>query len=227
MKRLLFKKNIPLLLQPIEDNNILINYYVIHMDTAIERKQNMINMEIKLNKKINIFRAIDGKDIKYINDYDVNCTFKTQNKNILGCYLSHYLLIKNLLDQQINENYTVIFEDDFNIIYDNLDGIIKNIINNSNFDIIFLGRINKNIITNNKVFNNIYIPSNELWGTHALLINNKSLQKIYDELKNLNTAIDIKYYELSKLNKLKVYFIYPYLVIQNNNFKSLIGYHLN
>jgi GR25 family glycosyltransferase involved in LPS biosynthesis len=197
------------------------------MEIAIERKNNIDNMEKKLNKKINIFNAIDGSNIKDINNYNINSTFLTLNKNILGCYLSHYLLINKLIEEQINENYTVIFEDDFYIIYDNLDGIIKNIINqmNDNFDLIFLGTINKNININNKILNNIYIPNNELWGTHALLINNKSLQKISNELKNLNTAIDIKYYELSKLNKLKIYFIYPYLVTQNIYYKSLIGNH--
>lgn len=231
MKKLLCKKKykiIKLLLEPIENDNIIIDYYVIHMENSLERKENINLMQNKLQKHINIFNAIDGNNIKNINDYDseINYTMKTINKNIIGCYLSHYLLIKQLINNNINNDYTVIFEDDFNINYDNLDGIIKNIISQvSDFDIIFLGALNSHIKLNLKLYNNIYITNHVLWGTHALLFNNKSLQKIFNELKNITTVIDYKYSEFYKLNNFKILNIYPNLVSQNLNFKSLIGNH--
>jgi GR25 family glycosyltransferase involved in LPS biosynthesis len=230
MQRLIqnHKKNIKLLLEPIEDETIIINYYVIHMLKSIERKQNINLMENKLQKHINIFNAIDGQNITDINDYDpkLNCTIKTINKNILGCYLSHYLLIRQLINNNITDNYTVIFEDDFNINYNNLDGIIKNIISNAgDFDIIFLGLLNSYPDTNIKLYNNIYNTSHVLWGTHALLFNNKSLHKIYNELQNMNEVMDEKYSNLYKLDNFKILYIKPYLVTQNLNLNSLIGSH--
>lgn len=228
MKKLLYKKNYKLLLEPIEDDTIIINYFVIHMLNSNERKENIKLMQNKLQKPINIFNAIDGKTIKNIYDYDpeLNNTINTINNNILGCYLSHFLLIKQLINNNISDNYTVVFEDDFNINYNNLDGIIKNIILQvSDFDIIFLGIHNRNLNINIKLYNNIYTTTHTLYGTHALLINNKSLQKIYDELINMNKPIDEKYSDLYKLNNFKILFIKPNLVNQNINLGSLIGDH--
>ncbi len=228
MQRLFYNRNNRLLLKPIEDETIIIDYYVIHMINSIERKQNINLMESKLKKCINIFNAIDGNNITNINDYDseLKCTIKTINKNLLGCYLSHYLLIKQLINNNINDNYTVIFEDDFNINYDNLDGIIKNIISSvTEFDIIFLGLLNSKPDINIKLYNNIYNTTHVLWGTHALLFNNKSLHKIYNELQNMNEVMDEKYSNLYKLDNFKILYIKPYLVTQNSNINSLIGDH--
>jgi len=217
-------KNINMIqtLKPInDDNNLKIEYYVIHMNSSIERKSNILEMEKKLNKKINIFDAIDGNKIKNINDYNVNYTFNTQNKNEIGCYLSHFCLIKQLLNS--DNNYTIIFEDDFNIVVDDLHGIIINIISllNNDFDVVFLGTFFTYLFNNTNI-NNIYKPKKHLIGAQALLINNKNINKIYNELKNFSNLIDWKYMELHKTNKLNIYVINPSLVIQNKNFKSTI-----
>jgi len=217
-------KNIIQTLEPInDDNNLKIEYHVIHMKSSNDRKNNILKMENKLNQKINIFDAINGKDIININDYDseIKCTFETENKNEFGCYLSHYLLIKSLLKS--NNDYTIIFEDDFNITVDDLHGIIINIILllENNFDVVFLGTHFTHFFNNTEI-NNIYKPKKYLIGAQALLINNKYINKIYNELKYFNNLIDVKYYELHKTNKLNIYIIHPSLVIQDQNFKSTI-----
>ena len=55
----------------------------------------------KLNKKINIFDAVIGKNINInkLDEYDKNIklNYKFKTKTELGCYLSHLMLIKNIL----------------------------------------------------------------------------------------------------------------------------------
>jgi GR25 family glycosyltransferase involved in LPS biosynthesis len=233
MKRLSYKNKLELTknkntiqtLEPInDDNNLKIEYHVIHMKSSNDRKNNILKMENKLNQKINIFDAINGKDVININEYDseIKCKFETEKQNEVGCYLSHYLLIKHLLNS--NNDYTIIFEDDFNITVDDLHGIIINIILllENNFDVVFLGTTDLIHFFYNTEINNIYKPKKHLFGTQALLINNKYINKIYNELKYFNNAIDNKYYELHKTNKLNIYVIHPSLVIQDKNFKSTI-----
>lgn len=227
MKRLILNKTPKLVLEPIEDDTIIIDYFVIHMLKSIERKQQINIMQNRLKKPITNFNAIDGATIKQMYEYDteLNNTIKTINNNILGCYLSHFLLIKQLINNNITDNYTVVFEDDFNIKYDNLDGIIKNIITQvSDFDIIFLGILQNTVLKKIKLYDNIYNTKQVLFGTHALLINNKSLEKIYNELKNMNEPIDEKYSNLCKLTNFKILYIQPNLVSQSG-LPSLIGNH--
>jgi len=119
-------------------DEFLVEYYVIHLKKASERLTNIKNMEFRLKKEINIFNAIDGKcfnskdlhniiltyDEKLKIDYTPNYTAE------IGCYLSHYLLYKSLVNSQYN--FTVIFEDDFIIIDDNLHDKIIDLIKKLN-----------------------------------------------------------------------------------------------
>lgn len=207
-------------------NNI--KYYVIHLVDQSMRFNQIYKMLNILKQNINIFPAIYGKDIINLSYYnsELTCTYKTNSINEIGCYLSHFMLIDYLLNNSINEeiasnNYTVIFEDDFMIINQNLDNSIQEIINMMiDFDIIFLGTLNFNYT--NEINTNIYIPTDKLWGTHAYLINNKSFDKIHKELINIDMAYDTKFENLYKTNKLKIYCIHPNLVDQNSEIESTI-----
>jgi GR25 family glycosyltransferase involved in LPS biosynthesis len=208
-------------------NNI--TYYVIHMKNSNENKyNNILNIEKQLNQKINIFDAIIGKNInlKYLNMFDENIKFNFNYtyRGEVGCYLSHLMLIKQASTNTIND-YTVIFEDDFKIKNDNLIEEINNIINKTNgdFDMIYLGNLNNN--HNKQIIDNIYTIDSEapLWGTHALLINNKNANKILSNITNIDSAIDNKYKNIIDNNSIKAYVIYPTLVEQNtDDFKSEI-----
>ena len=87
------------------NESLYIDYNVIHVKNT-EKKNNIINNEQILGKKINIFNGIKGDDINLnkLDMYDpnikLNYTFKTKNE--LGCYLSHFLLIKNALKSKKN-----------------------------------------------------------------------------------------------------------------------------
>ena len=207
------------------NNNNLIDYYVINIATHQKRCDNIAKMSDIIGTKINIFEAIKGIDIKNVLDYDenINFTFKYNYINEVGCYLSHLLLIKSLMKSKYE--YTVIFEDDFNIINDNFIEELNNIINNlknTDFDIVFLGNNNDNYGSNYK--DNIYnIDKNKImWGTHAYLVNNKNINKIYTNLLLLDEPIDVKYKQLYNDNKLNNYVIYP-IIVSIINDKSSIG----
>ena len=203
-------------------NNIQIDYFVIHMKNSNSDKyNNIIKNEKILNKKINIYDAIIGKDIDLNNfstiDPNIKFNFKYNYIGEVGCYLSHLLLIKSLINS--NNKYTVIFEDDLEILDENLDNTINKIISNlnGNFDIVYLGNLNNN--HNEKVIDNIYTvnKTDALWGTHAYIVNNNNAKKIYDSLLNIDFAIDNKFYNNINNDIIKVFVIYPILVDQNTN----------
>jgi GR25 family glycosyltransferase involved in LPS biosynthesis len=208
----------------INSNNI--NYYVIHMEKNTNRIDNIKKNENKLNNHIQIFNAIVGNNVdltnlsiyekKLINNFDY------RYKGEIGCYLSHLMLLKSLLNN--NTGYTVIFEDDFKIIDNNLDLKINNILSSIDidFDILYLGNLNDN--HSNLYKNNIYYIDSQkpLWGTHAYLINNKNIKKIYNTLLNMDKAIDNKIKENFDNKILNGLVIYPILVNQNEIFNSTI-----
>jgi GR25 family glycosyltransferase involved in LPS biosynthesis len=208
-------------------NNI--SYNVIHMKNSNQNKyNNILNIEKQINQKINIFDAIVGKNVnlKNLNIFDENIkfNFKYTFPGEVGCYLSHLLLIKKASLNTVND-YTVIFEDDFKINNDNLNEEINKIINKTNgdFDMIYLGNLNNN--HKKQIIDNIYTIDSvsPLWGTHALLINNKNANKILSNITNIDQAIDNKYKTIIDANNIKAYVIYPTLVEQNtDDFKSEI-----
>jgi glycosyl transferase family 25 len=199
-------------------NTFNIDYYVIHMKNNISKKENIMINQTKLNHQINIFDAIVGKnvDLNYLQIFDSNLVnnFKYTYIGEVGCYLSHMMLVKSLINKK--DGYTVIFEDDFKIISDNLQDDIQNALTllNDNFDILYLGNLNNNHGKQYK--DNIYYIDKvtPLWGLHAYVINNKNAQKIFNKLLNMNLEIDNKYKILFDNNELNGFVLYPNLVTQ-------------
>jgi GR25 family glycosyltransferase involved in LPS biosynthesis len=204
--------------------DLKIDYYVIHMSSNLERRKNIQNMANKINKNIKIFEAIKGTDLLNSSDknidllkiqnYDENIIFQFKYEfiNEVGCYLSHLILIQSLLNTSYK--YTLIFEDDFNILDNNFNDKLNDILDkiDDNFDILYLGNLNDNHGKNFKddIF---YIDTNYyLTGTHAYIINNKNIDKIYRNLLTINYAIDNKYKDLINQNVLNAYIIYPVIV---------------
>jgi glycosyl transferase family 25 len=203
-----------------------IDYNVIHLKNLKEKKKNILNNEKKLNKKINIFDAIIGKniDIDKLNVYDENIklNYEFKTKSELGCYLSHLMLIKKAINS--NKKYTVVFEDDFTILSNDLNKDILDITKkvNDDFDIIYLGNLYES--KSEQVIDNIYKKSNiiPLVGFHGILINNKNAQKIFNYLVDINETVDTHIANLIDDNKINYYVIYPSLVNQNNNYESTL-----
>lgn len=199
-------------------NDYNVNYYVIHMKDNINKKENILKNQTKLGHEIKIFDAIVGKNVDMNNlqifDNNLVNNFNYTYIGEVGCYLSHFMLVKSLIDKP--NGYTVIFEDDLKIISDNLQDDIQKalMLLNDNFDVLYLGNENNN---HGKHYNdNIYYIDKDtnLWGLHAYIINNKNAKKIYNKLLNMNLEIDNKYKMLFDNHELNGFVLYPNLVTQ-------------
>lgn len=212
------------------NNEINIDYFVIHIKNyekskSLLRLNNIKENENKLNQKIILFDGIDGKkiDINNLQIYHENLknNYITEYLGEIGCYLSHFNLINNLNE---NDNYSVIFEDDFHIKNENLHEEILTILNKItiDFDILYLS----NNYNNHGVLykDNIYYTdkNNVIYGTQAYIIKNKNKSKIINNLLNLNEPIDVKFKSLIDSNKINGLIIYPIIVYVNNNMGTFI-----
>lgn len=213
---------------------IKINYYMIHCIEHKERIENIQYAKAKLNKPVIMFNGINTKNVLlneqniFIKNFnkDIKSNFSFKKNGQIGCYLSHFKIIENIMKNNLDNDYTVIFEDDVffgNFLNTNINIIVSNLDNlNIDFDIIFLGNCNNNKGVH--LTKNIYYFDDNIkyWGTHALLINNKNINKIYDLICNITNEIDSHYISLIKSKKLKGFLIYPSLCYQNSELISTI-----
>ena len=229
--------------------NIKVNYFIIHCDEHIERETHLKKINKNLKQKTQIFKGyytktneIDRKSQEeYLNTIDEHIklkeTFTFNLPGQIGCYLSHHMLIKELYfnkNKNINltNDYSVIFEDDviWNANAFDLHKSILNIISDlkcneteTDWDIIFLGNLSDNY--GKPLVKNIYYLDirKPCFGTHALLINNKNLEKIYLQNCLVRHEIDNHYKKLIDNNKLKGFVINPPLCYQNDKLNSNIA----
>jgi GR25 family glycosyltransferase involved in LPS biosynthesis len=217
--------------------NDIVNYFIIHCEQHIEREHHIKKLVKLFNDKITIFKGYYTKNISIDYNNKINY-FKSIDKNMnmkinvlsksgeIGCYLSHHMLIKYIHENCNKDNYSVIFEDDV-VLNENIDEDIKEIILNLineklDWDLVFLG----NLTMNHKklIKNNIYTidKNNCCTGTHALLINNKNIEKIYNSNCDIIHAIDWQYKINIDNKNLNGYAIFPPLCNQNTEFLSNI-----
>lgn len=206
-----------------------IEYYAITLHSQ-ERIDNMNNQMKKANIKLKLIDGVHWKMIDQdylLKNFILSNSFYNKNDKKrdreIACYNSH-LKIYNLILLS-DKKYSVIFEDDFNVISDNLINDINKILKNmedTDFDIIFLGNTFVNV--GNKHKNNIYEidKSKETVGCFAYLINNKNIKKIINTTKLIDEPIDLKMNSLIKTNNLKVYTIHPNIVNYKTEVPSII-----
>ena len=140
-------------------------------------------------------------------------------------------IVEKILNNNKNNNllendYSVVFEDD--VTFDRcinlqVEEIIKNLNNSGiDFDVIFLGNHNNN--HGQHVVSNIYKldPNSYCWGTHAMLIKNKNVEKIYNSLLNIKYEIDGQYKIDIDSNILNGFVIYPCIAGQKYELVSHI-----
>jgi len=104
-----------------------------------------------------------------------------------GCWASHTKIYKN---QPENEDL-LIFEDDCEIIDKSFMNYVE--INKTMYDIIYIG-VNRTFVKDDKMWS---------WGTHAMWINNKSLQ-LFLKFKNERNIVDHVWNEVAHKYDLKV-----------------------
>ena len=147
-------------------------------------------------------------------------------KREIGCYLSHLNIYKKIKKDN-KKGYTIIFEDDFIVNSSNFKDDVKKAIDKLNnksidFDFLYLG--SNQINYGEYIIDYLYYvnPKQNLYGTHAYVINNKNIDKIIDKIKIIKHQIDIIIQDLSKNNIFNTVIMYPYTVIQNKSFKSTV-----
>ena len=175
--------------------------YYINLDRSVKRREDFEREILKIESYLSVqrFSAIDGK---------LNQNHNTRlSAAEFGCYLSHLNVIKNA---KSNENILIIEDDE--IIHDSLKFAKEDITNidSDSWDIVyldmtvvevedflFLSRNFKNIISGQTNVNLIkFTNSMTVYGTHAYVVNFKSLPKIIHLLEtslNLGLPIDNVY----------------------------------
>jgi glycosyl transferase family 25 len=208
-------------------NNI--DYYVISLKSE-DRLQNINNQLSKYNIKLNLIEGVHWKTIdqdellkKFVlgkNFYDKENN--KRNKEI-GCYKSHLKIYNKILNS--DNPYSIIFEDDLNVISNDMVNDINNILEkmkNVDVDIIFLGNTYPNAGKNYK--DNIYkVDKTKMTvGCFGYLINNKNIKKILNFTKFIDEPIDLKLDSLIKTDNLKTYTINPYIINYKMELPSVI-----
>ncbi len=215
-----------------DKQKINMNIYVITMKRK-ERLENIAEQQNKISQEIQLFDAVRGDklDIDQLIKEGVlsrNADFlnRIEHKRIVGCFLSHYTIFEKIKTSATSD-YTLIFEDDFEIVGDDLISEINDIIQTLNakhidFDMIYLGNLNEN--KGNPITNSIYHfdEKTPLWGMHAYIVNNSNIDKILENTKVITHGNDSQIELAAKYGKLNIITIYPYLVsIMQNNFSTI------
>lgn len=208
---------------------MLIKYYLIHCDEHVERDTYVRKLKEDFNQEITIFKGIYTKNVgfkdqqNYIKEFNPKITaiHKFCLPGEIGCYLSHFSLIEHIMKHN-ESDYSVIFEDD--VVFDTttLHSDIEKIIQyNVDFDILFLGNNSNN--KGEPIIDNIYHVNKQhhCWGTHALLIHNKHIEKIFNVNCTIRHTIDVHYTIANRCNRLNCVVIQPVLC-GHNEFKSNI-----
>jgi glycosyl transferase family 25 len=213
------------------NNNYKSNLYDLELFSAFDTKY------LETNPK----EYIDLKD-KFINNIDIN---RSNNQNYpyyyfnsftpgeLGCFMSHLIIWKKIIDENIDQ--LIVYEDDciFNLQFNiRLNTILSNEIPND-FNIIFLGGKMVNNYTHNyniMLSENIYIKKDpEPYGTFSYIISKKGAELLYNYAFNEfrgNLGVDYFIDEFLKKNNHKIHVISPFICYsmsnndQDNIFKS-------
>lgn len=206
---------------------------VINLESSSERLNYFKNMCNNLNIKYNRISAINGfeyklnekeKEIFSNIDYDIK-----KKKGVLGCHLSHIKAIK----KNQNELFSIICEDDINILDTNFINIINTLIKkidvNNNYLIYLSGEKNysapkdKIISLNDKYA--LYKINKEWYGQGNMgyFVTQKCMKEILEKNnKNyIKTAIDVHY----SRNLSNILIIWPPLINHRKNIESDIGNH--
>jgi GR25 family glycosyltransferase involved in LPS biosynthesis len=210
-------------------NNYIDNIqaYVITLKSP-ERIKNIEENKIKTKLDIELVDGVHGDTLnfedlinqgKLLKDFyeDPNSVQRIRKREV-GCYLSHlktYEIIKN----NKLPGYSIVFEDDFKVVDSNFVKKINKALHilkkhDDNFDFLFLGNTFGN--KDKKIYGNLYTSnkSDVLYGCHAMLINNKKIDSIYEKLKYIDGQIDVNITKLNSEGKLIIYTLNPTIVNQ-------------
>lgn len=222
--------------------------YIINLEKRKDRLEYINNNYKNELYELEIFKAYDGKytennSKEYINFKNIFINSINKNKNNkslynynqfneladgeLGCFISHLMIWKKIIDKNIDK--AIIFEDDciFNSDFNNkVNKIISDEIPN-NFNILYFGgRCGPNNYHNNniKISENIAIKKyKEPYGTFAYMISRNGAELLYNyALNEFRGKLGVDYFmeEFLSLNNHIIHIVSPnicYSIIDREN----------
>lgn len=211
------------------ENGTYIDYYVISMKGQDKRIDNILTQQQKINATINVFDAIIGEDVDMNNvpnqiiaeDFKKNTKHR---KREIGCFLSHYYILKLIESNGNPDGYTVIFEDDFNIVVDGFEEKLKSTLESMSqyeFDMLYIETISNNM--GERLTDDVckIDTTKDFYGTQAYIVKNSSIDRLLDATWTIDMAIDNKYTTAIKSNKIKAYTFCPFLT-KSTDFKTTL-----
>ena len=196
--------------------------YVIHCE---KHKERLPNIEHHLNKLFPQLKIWNGVVInnsvpfleKEMKKYNTNITVKNNNifKSLgeIGCYLSHHTLLKHIKETKTTAKYTLVLEDD-GMLLENAANI-QDKLDKVDFDMLYFGLNNEN--KHKHIVDTIYSIDNSkpIQGTHAYVVNNNKINKIYENTLTPIGPIDYQYEILIKKDTINAVIFFPYLCVQD------------
>lgn len=205
--------------------------YVNKIKSTLEK--NNTNLTFKIHPFMGIdtrscsldYESVQETLLKHDKKLKMDNNFEFYKSGQIGAYLSHYSIIQKI-QSKANKNkygYSIIFEDDVSLNSNFINGLNETLIdidqNKIDFDIIYLDYLNnkpKTIDNNGKrvKITNIYEINKrrQLFGAHALLINNKKARLIAILNNTITGEIDIHYKNLINEDKIKGFYLNPSIV---------------
>lgn len=204
--------------------DVPLQFYVISLRHE-DRLNNIKKQQEKLSQEVIIVDAVKGdkldldslveSGIVILQDGNFRQGERARKREI-GCYLSHLKIYEMIIENE-ESGYTVIFEDDFIITSDSLIHDVKLAVGKLNerniqFDILYLGNLQSNHGEN--IIDNLYYPDKNdvLYGAYGYLINNANINRIYDKTHIITKAIDERLTDLMKQGELNIALLHPNII---------------
>ena len=172
--------------------------FVIHLESLTSRKEFFTkNIKEAGFTDMRIFKGVNGYD-----ENDVNENLKLHNnptlslgipKGALGCALSHFNVLKYIIDNNIK--YATIFEDDvhFHPQWKELSELYLSK-TPSDFDVIFIGNGIDNLRKDSFNNNVSIITTESCFCTHCYFVTNKGAKQLYNLLNWRYDLFKLKYF---------------------------------
>lgn len=165
--------------------------YLVSLEKDFKRRNNLWKYVTP-----NEYSSVDGSKLLPIEILKKRNVIEKEDltKGEIGCYLSHYNILNKI--KNINDDYSIILEDDVEFDIKKNTSIIKDLINNAPLDweIIFIGNnhYEEKEEKNHYVFNKYKFKKiSRVFGTQSYIINNKVIFSKIDNLLPIKDPIDI------------------------------------
>lgn len=197
-----------------------IKLYVINLEKDKERYKRLVNDYKKSDfpLEMNRFNGIIGNDIepeKYLTNNAFHELHEIEEKGYkifhhsltrggVGCFLSHYSVMKQLLEENQSDCLYLILEDDTILhkdTYRNIQKMIKYA--PEDWDFLLFYTINSKGESNNIFFNKVQY----FWGMNCYIVNKKGAKKFIDkvEYSKIDGQVDMYLSKMTKEDGLNIY----------------------